>query len=198
MARANANISSNVTIYESDHDSLPSYTLVSGLPSYDDALEQMKSKLNRSNNNSQKRPSLSKLFNFETDKSNLEITNYQAPTEAATSAPSYEVSVILPQKSTNISHEKITRNKPTYGMEPITDIPSHIITENDSFIINLPINNISTEYSDRRKGEHSKRILNKRYDILTPEINKDRKKMLVINSMKIKANSVGNLCEIHR
>uniref|UniRef100_A0A336LP91 CSON007680 protein n=1 Tax=Culicoides sonorensis TaxID=179676 RepID=A0A336LP91_CULSO len=213
MARASTRPSNNVTIYESDHDSLPSYTLVSGLPSYDDALEQMKSKLNSkstsSSANTQKRPSLTKLFNFDTEKSSLDITNYQAPEDVATSSPSYEVSVILPQKPLNIQHEKTISMKPHYGMEPITDLPSHMLNNGESFIINMPAvaANIRQNMEEKNNtisslvvASHQKPIYSQYHcnEILTPEISKDRKLQIISSNMKIKANSLGNLCEIHR
>ncbi|XP_063708866.1 protein commissureless 2 homolog [Culicoides brevitarsis] len=205
LARASASAVNNVTIYESDHDSLPSYTLVSGLPSYDDALEQMKSKLNhKSSVNSQKRPSLTKLFNFNDNLEKSDITNYQAPEDTATSAPSYEVSVILPQKSAH--HEKCIPAKPTYTMEPITDLPpSHILSNGESFIINFPSStNTTTTTTTEEKSLLTEVVSQKpiyshyNNDILTPEISKDRKLQIISSNMKIKANSLSNLCEIHR
>lgn len=207
MARASASASNNVTIYESDHDSLPSYTLVSGLPSYDDALEQMKSKLNHktttTNSSSQKRPSLTKLFNFDNEKSAHDITNYQAPEDTATSSPSYEVSIILPQKPVHISREKSVPSKPMYGMEPITDLPSHLLSNGESFIINLP--SVVTTTGRHGEGESEVTSVQKptyshyhNNEILTPEISKDRKLQIISSNMKIKANSLSNLCEIHR
>lgn len=206
MARASTTASNNVTIYESDHDSLPSYTLVSGLPSYDDALEQMKSKL--SHKSSQKRPSLTKLFNFDNEKSALEITNYQAPEDTATSSPSYEVSIILPQKPVHISHEKSVPIKPSYGMEPITDLPSHLLNNGESFIINLPSVATSRQLEEKSNVLSSIGVISttqkpiySQYhnnEILTPEISKDRKLQIISSNMKIKANSLSNLCEIHR
>lgn len=206
MARESSGASNNVTIYESDHDSLPSYTLVSGLPSYDDALEQMKSKLNNhksSQTSSQKRPSLTKLFNFDHEKSSLEITNYQPPEDTATSSPSYEVSIILPQKPIHhISHEKSVPIKPI--MEPITDLPSHLLNNGESFIINLPSVTTTTTTQDiridekRNNASSQKPIYYQNTEILTPEISKDRKLQIISSNMKIKANSLSNLCEIHR
>lgn len=205
MARASTSASNNVTIYESDHDSLPSYTLVSGLPSYDDALEQMKSKLNHKTTSSQKRPSLTKLFNFDSEKSALEITNYQAPEDTATSSPSYEVSIILPQKPVHISHEKSVPIKPNYGMEPITDLPSHLLNNGESFIINLPTSVASSRQVVMDEKSNSMDVTHKpiysqyhNNEILTPEISKDRKLQIISSNMKIKANSLSNLCEIHR
>lgn len=156
----------------------------------------MKTKLNHktTTSSSQKRPSLTKLFNFDHEKSALEITNYQAPEDTATSSPSYEVSIILPQKPVHMSHEKSIPLKPSYGMEPITDLPSHLLSNGESFIINLP-SSVTTTTVDGQKPTYSHYHNN---EILTPEISKDRKLQIISSNMKIKANSLSNLCEIHR
>lgn len=220
LARATALASqtTNLSHYESDHDSLPSYTLVSGLPSYDDALEQMKTKITRPTNCQSKRPSLTRLFHFEHEKSNLEITNYLAPKyedAAATSAPSYEVSVILPQKTAS---EKAA--KPAYtSMQPITDYPpptSHhhhnyhqvySSSEADSFIVSLPPETTSTRsvviMQSRNKSHSMKSPPLAANESLTPELNESRKgdapsTAAAVAALKVKANSVGNLCDIHR
>jgi Commissureless len=51
-----------------DIESLPSYTLVSGLPSYDAAIEQLKTSKSSSQPAKVHRPSIIKLFNFENER----------------------------------------------------------------------------------------------------------------------------------
>lgn len=121
---ASAPTSSSAANYESDLDSLPSYTIVTGLPSYDDALEQMRLKINK-HETLLKHPPLSSIFeqtthvDFTSEKcpnisqtttttaaraTNLSTTqtqntNYQA-------LQSYQVSVIVPQISEAIKPTK--------------------------------------------------------------------------------------------
>lgn len=209
-AAALASQTTNLSHYESDHDSLPSYSIVAGgLPTYNDyIMEQMKTKITRPSYQS-KRPSLTKLFNFEQSEKSV-VCNYEKSSctpknddnNATTSAPSYEVSVILPQKnaSEKTSHHHHHQNHLSNYCQVYSS------SETDSFIVNLPPeHHQSPSIHDRSKEQHSltKSVAvsitqQQSVELLTPELNELRKGELVPTLLKVKANSVGNLCDIHR
>uniref|UniRef100_A0A7G3AEN0 Putative conserved plasma membrane protein n=1 Tax=Lutzomyia longipalpis TaxID=7200 RepID=A0A7G3AEN0_LUTLO len=79
-------------LHHFDSDSLPSYTLVSGLPSYDDAIESFR----YPNTASTTRPSIIKLFAFEPNPEGTKVVDYGPHKDYRSvmeEAPSYDDAV---------------------------------------------------------------------------------------------------------
>lgn len=159
---ATAPTSSNTTNYESDLDSLPSYTIVTGLPSYDDALEQMRMKVGKRDSLLPKHPPLTSIFEQTTiDVTSEKCTNNNSnataqPSSVATNlnyqaVPSYQVSVIVPQIGEVVKELKTEMNPYTtrhdeQQVQHYAGQQSQLVSElrrlsdnNDSYSISLPI-----------------------------------------------------------
>lgn len=169
----------------------------------------MKTKLNRNTashhhnhpNQQQKRPSLTKLFTFD-EKSSLEISNYLAPKyedAIADATPSYEVSVILPQKSSVEKYQKPTFTMQTADLQPASRnshryqqvLSTETAATAESFIVNLP-----PEFGgdDKLPSNHQHSKQHQQPEIAAAELTSYESRV----ALKVKASSVGNLCDIHR
>ncbi|XP_059607962.1 protein commissureless 2 homolog [Phlebotomus argentipes] len=109
-----ANDNLEAGLHHFDSDSLPSYTLVSGLPSYDDALESFR----YPNSASTARPSIIKLFAFEPDPAPAKALDYGPHKDyrgVHEEAPSYDDAVSDHQTARKVlqcrvpSYEEATR-----------------------------------------------------------------------------------------
>lgn len=100
-----------------DSESLPSYTLVSGLPSYDDALDcYRKTQVSASS-----RPSIMKLFSFDNPLLSTQLKDATAAgelqqvvvvAESKDGLPSYQESLVLVNEKKKTQQEKRTVHKP--------------------------------------------------------------------------------------
>uniref|UniRef100_A0A6B2EIX6 Uncharacterized protein n=1 Tax=Phlebotomus kandelakii TaxID=1109342 RepID=A0A6B2EIX6_9DIPT len=110
-----ANDNLEAGLHHFDSDSLPSYTLVSGLPSYDDALESFR----YPNTASTTRPSIIKLFAFDPDPATAKALDYAQKDyrNVHEEAPSYDDAVSGHQVARKVlqcrvpSYEEATRTR---------------------------------------------------------------------------------------
>lgn len=133
--------SSYAANYESDIDSLPSYTIVTGLPSYDDALEQMRLKIDK-RESLLRHPPLTSIFEqtATVDLISEKQSNEHDPTQIQ--ASNYQVSVIVPQiVNAGGGGGAVTEKQKTEARDDQQLLHGlRRLSENtDSFNINLPI-----------------------------------------------------------